>query len=637
MAKMDRPMPPEVMDLLLHFVRQEKTDSSPTKRHGPAASNAFADVPHPVVRMMALRQLQQLEYEQAARQLDPSLFPETPPLAADVEKLDGRVVEFCAGLDHSDTDNGVRLLRHFGRDLLVVAQEKAKEPLFAVWEGSHWDVANGRPKALAIAQQLGDRIALEIEYLKPTTKEQAAMDAAKDALEVPEADRAPADRKLAALAEKAKESHGKRVKRRMDHAVSSKNVARMNAALTCAAPHIMRGPDDFNADKMRFATQNATIRFVRKVERRANPAFVSQQDTPDVPSSIEVCTSAEFKAVAGHRREDLITHVVPVTFDPAARCPRWETFLAKTLPDSEVRRLVQVSSGLGLVGLTVQRLFFHYGDGANGKSVYMETLCRLLGEVAVTLPSTSIVGDNGSSGGASPDLARLYGRRLLRVKELPEGEKLKENLVKELTGGETVTARDLFSGYMDFDPLFVAMMSGNGYPQITGSDDGIWRRMAVVRWPVKIPEAERREFEQMIAYFQPEYSGILNWLIEGVKIFLTDGLVIPDAVRVATQEYRDTMDRTASFVAQCVVRDDDATPIQAKDLYQAYCDYTVDEGGKPMNLTAFGLVMAKKFHKDKSGRLVVYRGISLRNVPPPRDREPPHGRFASDEPFPEDF
>jgi putative DNA primase/helicase len=574
----------------------------------------------------------------------PSDDRETPETVDDGEpgaapdrdgKVDMDVVSHCAGLDHSDTDNAQRLKLHFGEDLLVVTQEKAKEALFAVWTGTHWDVANGGPKALAIAQKLGGRIALETTFIKPTEREQRVIDAGRAALKVDEADRSPLDRALAARAEKAIEAHGKRVKRRMDHAVSSKNIARMRAALTCIAPHIMRPPDDFNADRMMLATRNATLKFRQKIETRANPAFASAEKTPDVPETIDVCTDTRLEVVKGHRRGDLITHVVPVDFDPKALCPRWLAFFRKMQPDPTVRRLIQISSGLGLVGITVQKLFFHYGDGANGKSVYMETLCRMLGETSVTLPSTSLIGESGSSGSASPDLARLLGRRLLRVKELPEGEDLKEALVKELTGGETITARDLFAGYMDFQALFVAMMSGNGYPKITGTDNGIWRRMAVVHWPVKIPEDEQREFEEMLAYFEPEYAGILNWLIEGVHIFLKEGLVIPDAVRKATQDYRDDRVRTAAFVARCIIRDDAAPQLQARDLYHAYCDFTIDEGGKPMNVTAFGRAMAKKFHKDTSGRIVYYAGIRLTNVPD-RTPSPPQGRF-DDSPFPEDF
>lgn len=544
-------------------------------------------------------------------------------ISADLD-AEPAVVEFCAKLDHSDTDNGKRMKLHFGEDLRVVAQEKAKTPLFTAWTGTHWDVANGGPKSLAIAQRLGDRIAMEIDYIKPNAFEQMWIDKGMAALEKEEAARSPAENNAIIGMEKAKLARGKRIKRRLDHAVTSKNVPKMNAALACLAPHIMTAPNDFNADKMMVATRNATLVFRQKKKRMRNPRHKSITETPDAPEFIDVCVDSKLEVIDGHRRQDLITHVLPVKYDPKARCPQWDVFLESKLPDKDVRRMVQVSSGLGLLGITVQYLFFHYGDGANGKSVYMETLCRILGELSVTLPATSLIGEGGSSGSASPDLARLFGRRLLRVKELPEGEDLRENLVKELTGGETITARDLFTGYMDFSPLFIAIMSGNGYPRITGTDDGIWRRMAVIHWPRKIAKEDRREFDEIVSSFEPEYPGILNWLIEGVHIFLKEGLVVPEAVELATQEYRDEMDRTAGFVARCVIKDANAPPLPGKDLYAAFVDDTVDQGGKPMNVTAFGRIMGKKYHKERTMTGVVYYGIRLQRPARGRDDPPPH-------------
>lgn len=555
---------------------------------------------------------------------------EPQPRAADGDTIDEEIVYYCAGLDHSDTDNGERLRRHFGRDLLVVTQEKAKEPLYAVWTGTHWDVQNGGPKAHAIAQRLGSRIALEARVIKPTDVQQAAIDAAKEFRQKDFSKLSAEEKNLVSAAEKADEAHSKRVKRRLDHAVSSKNVARIAGGLKCLAPHIMRSPDDFNADDFRFACANATIAFERTMARRKNPAFRGIAETPNVPPAIEVCEAVHVRAKRGHERDDLITHLVPAPYSPKADCPNWKRFIAYCQPDLAVRKLVQVSYGIGLLGITVQKLFFHYGYGANGKSVCMETICRLMGEASVTLPATSFIGEGGSSGGASPDLARLYGRRLLRVKELPEGEDLKENLVKEVTGGEMVTARDLFAGYMDFKPHFTAHMSGNGYPRISGTDNGIWRRMAVVPWTVTIPDGEQRDFEEMVESFRPEFPGILNWLIEGVRIFLTEGLVIPDAVDKATKEYRDDMDRTAGFVTRWIIRDAEAPPLQANSLYRAYSADCEQQGGKPMNNTAFGRAMRKKFQKDDRGRLVYYLGIRIRDglhdshpAPPDDGRFPP--------------
>lgn len=538
----------------------------------------------------------------------------------DGERVDMDTVARCAALDHSDTDNAERLLAHFGEDLLVLAQSKARKAAFAVWAGDHWDIDTGDPRALAIAQKLGGRIALEAGVLRMTKDDQDMVDRAKAAEAKAPNDLTQVERVVIAKAEKAVQAYRKRVQRRHSHAVSSKNKGRLEAMLACAAPHVMRGPDEFNADALKVAVKGHTLVFRVKEKRVPNPAWGADGNDPTIDRSTipQFIMQKDVQLVArkGHAREDLITQIVPVDYDAKATCPRWLDFMDDKLPLADVRRMVQVASGLGLVGLTVQKLFFHYGFGANGKSVYMETLCRLLGEIAVTLPSESFTGEGKGGGAANPDMARLYGRRLLRVKEMPEGEDLRENLVKDLTGGEDFTVRDLFQGYFDFKPIFVGHMSGNAYPRISGTDNGIWRRMAVVHWPKTIAEADQLPFEEVLARFAPEYSGILNWLIDGVKIFLTEGLVIPDSVKVKTQEYRDEMDPTSAFCARCVTAEATAPPVSAKDFYQAYVDFTIDQGGKPISLTKFGLIMKKKFTRE-DGRIVLYHGIRLQEVPRP--------------------
>jgi putative DNA primase/helicase len=482
--------------------------------------------PEAVIRMM----------EEAAGQRE-GQNPETPAstseeapaaIAADHD-ADPAVIEYCAGLDHSDTDNGIRMKLHFGDDLVVIAQEKAKAPLFSAWTGTHWDVANGGPKSQAIAQRLGGRIAQEVQFIKPNAFEQMILDQAEEALSKKEEDRSAPEKRLVIAAEKAKEAHDKRTKRRLDHAVTSKNAAKMSAALSCLAPHIMKSPDDFNADKMMVAVRNATLKFHRRTERRRNPRYRSLAETPDAPEYIDVCIDSRLEVIEGHRRQDLITHIVPVKYDAKALCPKWTTFLDGKLPDKEVRKLVQISSGLGLLGITVQYLFFHYGDGANGKSVYMETLCRLLGDVSVTLPSTSLIGEGGSSGSASPDCgaalraaAARQGAARGRGSEREPGQGAdrrrddhRARPLRRLHGFPAVVHRHDERQRLSEDP---------------GTDDGIWRRMAVMHWPIKIAKEDRREFEEIVSSFEPEHAGILNWLIEGIHMFLREGLVIPEAV-----------------------------------------------------------------------------------------------------------
>lgn len=538
--------------------------------------------------------------------------PGTQPKQGD--RVDPDAVQRCAGLDHSDTDNGERLLTHFGSDLLVLSQAKARAPLYLAWTGTHWDMETGGPRAFAIAQNVGGRIALEAQYLNATPDEAKAINAAAEVRKKADGERTKAEDAVVKAAEKAEEALGKRKSRRMNHAVTSKNKAKLDAMLACAAVHIMREPNTFNADHLRVACRTHTLVFRRTLKRRRNPAFDDPDDSrQDIPEFVEAVDGATVDPIDGHRRGDLITTVIPVDYDPQATCPRWDDFMGEFLPNAEVRRMVQVATGIGLLGVTVQKLFFHYGSGANGKSVYMETICRLLGGTATTLPADSFIGEAKGGGSANPDLARLYGKRHLRVQELPEGEDLREDLVKKLTGGEDISVRDLFQGYFDFRPIFTGHMSGNGFPRISGTDNGIWRRMAVVHWPVTIPPERQKDFEDVVSSFEPERAGILNWMIEGALIFLREGLVIPDAVKVATQDYRDTMDPTSAFCAACVREDADGS-VQAKTFFEAYVNWCIDAGKQPVTMTKFGRIMKSKFTKEE-GRINRYLGIRLVDVP----------------------
>lgn len=535
------------------------------------------------------------------------------PQAADPDVVDETVLAHCAGLDQSDTDNAHRLIAHFGRDIRVLAQEKAKTPSFAVWTGSHWDIGTGNQRAQRIAQRLGKRIEAEATLITPSKRQEAAIEAAREALAKPAAEQTAGDKKIIAAAEKTQGAiDGARSKRR-EFGISCRNKSRLEAMLACVAPHLMTDPDAFNADPLKVAVKNATLTFGAIEEEEVNPDAERDDAPPETPATV-TRRRGTVAARKGHDRADLITELVPVAYDPKATCPGWLDFMGEFQPDDAQRRMVQVGFGIGLLGLTVQRLFFHYGNGANGKSVAMEVICRVLGEAAATLPSSSFFGPSGQAGGASPDIALLHGRRLLRVKELPRGEPLREDLVKELTGGEEMSVRDLYAGYFSFKPIFVAHMSGNDYPEITGTDNGIWRRMAVVLWPKTIPDAEQRDFEDVVGEFMKEASGILNWLIEGARIFLTEGLVIPEQVAKETQKYRDDMDPTSGFVAQCV-RPKGDEEVLARDLYRAYSNWAAASAVKPISETRFGRIMGKKFERIPGANARRYVGITLINVP----------------------
>jgi len=134
---------------------------------------------------------------------------------------------------------------------------------------------------------------------------------------------------------------------------------------------------------------------------------------------------------------------------------------------------------------------------------------------------------------------------MVRVVEIPPHMSLSIDVVKKLTGGESIPVRTLFKGFFEFQPVCKPHFSTNGQPLIDDASNGIWRRMLTVEWPVVLAEAEQRDFEEVVREFLREGPGILNWLIAGVLDYLRYGFVVSDGVRAGTQSYRDDMDPIA--------------------------------------------------------------------------------------------
>jgi putative DNA primase/helicase len=544
---------------------------------------------------------------------DPNAGDDRLPSDSHDPDIDHDIVAGCAGLDHSDTDNGLRLRRHFGQDLLVMAQEGIDAGAWAVWDATHWNLANGAALASLTAQKVGARIGMEAGYLGPTPEEGKAIEAAAPLRHRKPDQLSDTERTIREAGAAARAAVEKRRKARRSFAVSSKNLARIKNMLATAAPHLRRQPDAFNANPLKVATLSHTLTFGRALD----------EECPD-PAARRFHGTVE--ASATHNREDLITALMPVAYDPAAACPRWDAFLAEFLPDAEKRRTVQCFTGLGLLGVPVQKLMFHYGSGANGKSVFLETITRVMGEsFAVSLPAESIAGGGDrKAGGPSPDLERLYGKRMLRVSELPSGKLVDMELVKRLTGGERIAVRTLFKGYFEFMPRAKVHWSGNDKPGLNGGDYATFRRLLLVHWNVTIPQERRRDIEEVVGEFVSEGPGILNWLIAGALDYLaTGGVYVAASVEADTEEYRRDSDPMGRFFDACVVTDAEGR-IQGDELFQAYVSFCMANGlyvpkaGKGLFMQAGKRFGAAKEIRGRSH----YMGVRLHSVPDRPTRNP---------------
>lgn len=534
--------------------------------------------------------------------------PEDPALILDDDEREPEglspkeleLVRICAGLDQNDRDNARRLVEWYGDDLVYVIGLG-----WLTWRGSHWQRDEGELQARLKAQSLVDKIKLEVPFIFPTKAQEFLLAAADDVAKKATDDLTPEDNKLLAKAAKALDQIGKKKTARRTFAVSSGNSQKTGAMLTQAQSLQAIDQDLLDADRMAINVKNGTLK-IAKV-----------RDGTDKEGKVIFSASVKFE---DHARGDMNTKMADVIYDPKATCPQFMDFLHQMQPETEMQLLMQVFHGyMILAGNDEQKIIFHYGSGANGKTIFIETIGRLLGDYRSVVSPDTITGD-GTRGGqqASPDLARLFNARVATIEELPRGAPLKESLIKSLSGGTRILARFLLKENFEFEPLFTAVMTGNDLPEISGTDNGIWRRLLLVKWPITIPDAEQVPFGVLLARFDEERTGILNWLLDGICLYLEGGLAkyVPPSVSKFTDEYRADKDPVGQFVDACVNRDPD-NKVQAKDMFKAYQDWSEHNGMKPWQQKAFGTQMNKLEFKKQRGRVYFYLDCALHDVPEP--------------------
>jgi putative DNA primase/helicase len=335
-------------------------------------------------------------------------------------------------------------------------------------------------------------------------------------------------------------------------------------------------------------------------------------------------------------RENFITKQVAITYDATATAPIWEKFMESVQPDVDARLYLQSAAGYSLTGdVSEQCLFFLYGEGKNGKTTFIETLSILVGEYFTKTGSDSLMVKRFGGGGGH-EVAALKAARLVTVSEISDGQQLDEGLVKDMTGGDTMTARHLYGDPFNFKAGFKLWLYGNVKPKIKGKDEGIWRRVRLVPFTIVIPPAQRDP--HLAEKFKGELAGILNWAIEGCMIWQLSGLKEPDCILAATDEYRAEQDTLASFIGEhCTLGKDRTCKVSKKILWAVYQKYVVESGepGYEHKPTFFKEIMRIPGVKSARGtdNVSEFRGISV-TADPNTDPEPTDGEFS--EMFPEE-
>lgn len=498
------------------------------------------------------------------------------PIAGDNAGDDPAREQALAKLKRNDIGNAERFIARRGADFLFV-----RDIGWHAWTGTHWSRDDGETLAQKAAHQVAIAMVVEGNAISEAGPNWATPK--KDG----ETDKEFAARVLADFDDRVSKHH--------KWAIASGNSARLSAMLEEAAPYLTVDIDAMDTHPFLLTVKNGTLHL------RAPGG-----DKSDDPAH-------ELKP---HDRADRIARLAEVNYEPDAECPKFMKFLARVQPDESMQRYLARLAGYMMTGSTREQILSMFvGIGANGKTTWIEAVSFVLGEYATVIPFSSLLHDDRKSGSqATPDLARLPGRRLVAAVEPDVGARLSESVIKTLTGGDRMIVRHLNRDFFEFWPQFKLALAVNNKPDIRGTDDGIWRRIHVVDWPVQIPKEERDL--QLLDKLKAEAPGILNWILGGYAEYREIGLAPPASVLAATQAYRSERDPIGDFLASCTIAEP-LERVRASALYEAYTLWCKVNARDPASNNLFGRVIGGRplpgggtIAREVAG-VTFYKGLKL--------------------------
>jgi putative DNA primase/helicase len=338
-----------------------------------------------------------------------------------------------------------------------------------------------------------------------------------------------------------------------------------------------------------------------------NADFDKQDFLINTESGVVDLKTGELKQ---HNKEYLMNKIVSYEVDLQNQPIKWLQFLEQIFQgDKELMHYLQKAIGYTLTGsIREQCLFLCYGEGSNGKSVFLDVISRMMGDYAMNAQVETLLERKFGTSSYTSDLARLKGARFTTTGENNEGSKINEGLVKQLTGGERITARFLYGQEFEFYPNFKIWLATNHKPIIRGSDNGIWRRIISIPFLYKVPDHLRDK--DLVYKLEQEIPQILGWAIKGCLMWQKEGLKLPSVIEKSNKDYQNEMDIIATFIdenAQLV----EGEVSSAKEIYEEYEKWAKVSNEYIMSSTRFGRELAKRFQKQRKAYGWVYVGIRL--------------------------
>jgi len=308
--------------------------------------------------------------------------------------------------------------------------------------------------------------------------------------------------------------------------------------------------------------------------------------------------------------DDYVTQVTTVAPDIKGVAPVFERFMLEIFTgDTELVSFMQRALGYCLTGdRREQVLLFAHGDGANGKSTFIDLVRKLAGTYATNLPADELMASRNEK--HKTGIASLRGRRMAVSSELEEGQFWNESLLKSLTGDETMSARFMRQDFFEFTMTHKHLIVGNFKPRLRGGDPAMARRLLLIPFAAKF-EGDRRD-KLLGAKLLAEAPAILGWIIRGAVKWHSNGLLPPERVRAASAEYLAEHDDLALWAEECCHRSGEG---RASDLYASFSLWKQSRGEHASSMTSWGSRVAglPGLSKRKSHGTTAYTGLSLRS------------------------
>ena len=366
-----------------------------------------------------------------------------------------------------------------------------------------------------------------------------------------------------------------------------------------------------------FRAKIASASTSSNIERlaRADPAHATSVEKWDTDPLLLNTTGGIVDLRTGklsaHDRLRFLTKTATAT--PQGTCQQWLAFLkAITNDNQEFIAYLQRVLGYCLTGLTTEHaLFFLYGTGANGKSVFLNVVSTIMGDYAKTAPMDTFM--EARADRHPTDLAGLCGVRFVCASETEQGRRWSESKIKSITGGDKISARFMRQDFFEFTPQFKLLIAGNHKPAISNVDEAMSRRIHLVPFTVFIPPEKRDK--HLTTKLLKERDGILAWMVEGLmKWRELDGLHPPEIVTKATRDYLEAEDAIGRWLDDCCVKNSAAFS-SSNGLFRSWKHWAEDCGeyvGSQRKLSE--QLMARGFERAVEGQARGFRGVQIKAV-----------------------